>query len=320
MPYFVGYDGGGTKTECVLLEATGHVLSQATVGPSNPLRVGYEKTFAALAEAAARTLAPLELQPGDVSVVGAGLAGAGRADVAAHVRDYLAQHFAQAFVYVTSDLEIALEATAGAGPGVVLIAGTGSAACGRNAGGQTARAGGHGPWVGDEGSAFDIGRQAVAAVALARDLGIAPPRLAERVLRAAGCRDWDELIERIAESPDSVFPAVFPAVVAAAEAKDATARDILECAAQDLASLAQTIVRRLALADQEFPLAKSGGVFGRSMLLDARLDKLLAAAAPRAKITMLAVPPAAGAARLAWRLAGVPSARGATHAPDGTRE
>jgi hypothetical protein len=64
------------------------------------------------------------------------------------------------------------------------------------------------------------------------------------------------------------------------------------------------VIRRLNLQDQEFVLAKSGGVFGRSRLLDAMLDSILSGAAPRAKIGLLETSPAVGAARLAERLAG----------------
>ena len=76
--------------------------------------------------------------------------------------------FPNARVRVTTDLEIAFEAAFGAGEGILLLAGTGSAAFGRDANGRTARAGGRGPWFSDEGSAFDIGRRAFAAVSARR--------------------------------------------------------------------------------------------------------------------------------------------------------
>lgn len=304
MSYYVGFDGGGTKTECVVADASGHAVARAVAGPSNPLRVGFDQAFAALTRAAATALADLSLETRHVRAVCAGLAGAGRPNVARRVMSFLAEAFPSSFTHVTTDLEVTLEAAAGPGPGVVLIAGTGSAAFGRNAAGEVARAGGHGPWIGDEGSAFEIGRRAVVAVARARDVAASVTLLAERIPAALGNLSWDELTERIAGDPDEVFPGIFPVVVEAADAGDKAACEILLDAAVRLSSLALTVIRRLDLVAHEFVLAKSGGVFGRSRLLDGKLDAELASAAPRAKIGPLEISPAIGAARLAARLAG----------------
>jgi N-acetylglucosamine kinase-like BadF-type ATPase len=310
MTYYLGLDGGGTKTDCVVVDSGGRVLAQAAAGPSNPLRVGFEQAFAALAEASRKTLEKARIQAGQLSAAGAGLAGAGQPEVARRMAQFLGEIFPGAFVHAATDLEIALEAAAGPGPGVVLIAGTGSSAFGRNAAGQLARAGGHGPWVGDEGSAFDIGRRAVAAVARTRDLAASPTSLGEMIPAALGIATWEEMIERIARAPDEILPRVFPLVVEAADSGDVAAREILLSSAVQLSWLAATVIRRLSLQQQEFVLAKSGGVFGHSRLLDSQLDLLLAGAAPRAKIQTLAVSPAVGAAQLAKRLAGAQQAGG----------
>ena len=133
---------------------------------------------------------------------------------------YLAHEFPRAVAQVTTDYEIALEAAVGTGPGVVLLAGTGSVAFGRNATGETARAGGYGPWIGDEGSAFEIGRRAVAAVARTRDLDAPVTLLAEMIPAALDCPDWDELLMRIMKNPDEVFPKLLFTVAEAAKAED----------------------------------------------------------------------------------------------------
>ena len=303
MTHALGFDGGGTKTECVLVNESGGVISRSFSGPSNPLRIGFDRAYAALANAAAATLAAAHLKPGDISAICAGLSGAGRPGVAERMDAFFHESFPNSFVHVTTDLETALEAAAGAGVGVVLIAGTGSSACGRNAAGETARAGGYGPWIGDEGSAFEIGRRAVALVGRFRDRGAPVTALTDKVLPAAGCTSWDELIEQVASNPDDVFPRVFPQVVNLAEAGDEVARGLLLDAASELAEMASALIRRLKLQDEEFPFAKSGGVFGHSPLFDAHLDEQIHAVAARARIAMLDVPPAVGAAKLALRLA-----------------
>ena len=305
MSYYLGFDGGGTKTESALIDGHGAVVAHGVGGPSNPLRVGFDQAFVALGTATNNALSAARLEPRQIRGVCAGLAGAGQARVVKRVMAFLVETFPTAFVHVTTDLEVALEAAVGTGPGVVLIAGTGSAAYGRNASGQTARAGGHGPWIGDEGSAFDVGRQGVAAVARARDALAPVTRLAELIPAALECASWEALTERIAQNPDEVFPRVFPVVAEAADAADGPAREILFTAALGLSMLASSVIRKLDLAEEEFVLAKAGGVFGRCQLLDSALNSLIASAARRAKIEPLRVPPAEGAARLAKRLSGL---------------
>ena len=306
MGYSLGFDGGGTKTECVLLDARGAVIGEGRSGPSNPLRSGFDGAFASLREAAMEALAAARIRPVDVTNVCAGIAGAGRRSVVRRVMVFLTQEFPTALTQVATDYEVALESAAGSGPGVVLIAGTGSVAFGRNAAGETARAGGYGPWIGDEGSAFDIGRRAVSAVARTRDTDAPVTMLAEMIPAALDSPDWDDLMLRIMKNPDDVFPKLFPAVAAAADSEDSAAKEILFTSAIGLGNLAMIVIRRLGLKGEEFPLVKCGGVFGHSRMLDTLLDSVLASGALRAKISRLEISPALGAARMAARLSDWP--------------
>jgi len=312
MGYSIGIDGGGTKTDCVVLDSQGAVIGEGRGGPANPLRSGYDAAFRSITEAAAEALKNSHLHTGDVKAVCAGLAGAGQRSVVRRMLVFLTHEFPRAVAQVTTDGEIALETVAGSGPGIVLIAGTGSVAFGRNAAGETARSGGYGPWIGDEGSAFEIGRRAVAAVARTRDLDAPVTLLAEMIPSALACSDWDELMQRISKNPDDVFPKLFPVVAEAANLEDSAAKEILFTAAIGLGNLAMVVVRRLGMKDQEFPLVKCGGVFGRSRMLDGLLDSVLVSGALRAKISHLGISPAIGAARMAARLAESPS-QSATH-------
>ena len=307
MGYYLGLDGGGTKTDCVLLDASGAVAAEGHGGPSNPLRCGYDVAFSSLREAAAQALVAANIDLTAVTGVCAGIAGAGRRNVVRRLMVFLAQEFPTAVGQVTSDYEIALEAAVGAKPGVVLVAGTGSVAFGRNAAGETARAGGYGPWIGDEGSAFEIGRRGVSAVARTRDTDAPTTMLTEMISTALQFQDWDELMLRIMKDPDDVFPKLFPVVAAAANSEDSAAKEILFTSAIGLSNLAMIVIRRLGMKGEQFPLVKCGGVFGRSKMLDSLLDSVLASGALRAKISRLEISPAIGAARMAARLAGSPS-------------
>jgi N-acetylglucosamine kinase-like BadF-type ATPase len=303
MRCYLGFDGGGTKTECVVADREGTFLGHGFGGPSNPLRSGFDATNAALTSAANEALKSAGLHAHDVAGICAGLAGASQRNVVRRVLVFLDREFPRAVAQVTTDYEIALEAAAGAGPGVVLIAGTGSVAFGRNLAGDTARAGGYGPWVGDEGSAFEIGRRAVGAVARTRDNAAPETLLTEMIPAALHCADWDELTQRMMKTPDDVFPALFPVVAEAAEREDGAAKEILFTAAISLANLALIVTRRLSMKEMEFPLVKCGGVFGHSRMLDSLVDSVLTSGALRAKVSQLTVSPAVGAARIAARLA-----------------
>src|SRR2546430_6631479 len=161
MDYVLGFDGGGTKTECVLMDPVGKILARNFSGPSNPWRVGVESATREIEKAADLSLREALVARNAVVALGAGLAGTGKPELKEQMRASLARAFPGTAVSIFTDLEIAL-AAAGEGPVIVLVAGTGSAAIGRNAQGQIWRTGGQGPRFGDDGSAFDIGSRAVA--------------------------------------------------------------------------------------------------------------------------------------------------------------
>jgi N-acetylglucosamine kinase-like BadF-type ATPase len=176
-------------------------------------------------------------------------------------------------------MQVALAAAFGAEPGVVVIAGTGSIAYGRNAQGRTARAGGWGFAISDEGSAHWIGRTAVSRLLRAIDEetdqekateGAAEALTLFRELKSAWkLHSLDEFTRNANSSPD--FAALFPAIVRADEAGDALARRVLTQAGGELAQVAAIVVRRLFsegnASMSTIPLAMAGGVFQHSPLV-----------------------------------------------------
>jgi len=130
--------------------------------------------------------------------------------------------------------------------------------------------------------------------------------MAEMTSRALNCHDWDELLTQITRTPDEIFPKLFPVIVEAAEKGDGAAKEILSQSATKLGRLATALIRRLGMSDAEFALTKCGGVFGRSALLDLQVDAALRAAAPHARISLLEISPAVGAAHMAARLPSSP--------------
>lgn len=295
---FLGFDGGGTKTDCVLLREDGEMAGRGRSGPANPYRIGVDAAVQAMEAAAMQALAEAGGSESAVAALCAGLAGVGDTGRREAVRARLAHVFPSSLVLVMTDLEIALASLA-EGAAIVLVAGTGSAAIGRNAAGQTARAGGHGPWFGDEGSAFDIGRAAIRGALEHRDRTGTDTPLGEQILLQLGEPDWDRLAARAAAAPDEVFPKVFPVVAAAADSGDQATRVILQRAAAGLGDLVRTLAERLALTGQLVSVALTGGTVGRSQVFDTAVRDAVRAALPSAQFAPLPNSPAEAAARLA---------------------
>ncbi|MGB7281297.1 MAG: BadF/BadG/BcrA/BcrD ATPase family protein [Candidatus Acidiferrum sp.] len=302
MRFVLGFDGGGTKTDCVLMDESGKILARTQAGPSNPLRVGFGAAISSIREAARQAIALAKV--GGNSPAGAlcaGLAGAGPAESAEKIRALLTAEFPESKLQVCTDLDLAL-AAAGDGPAIVLLAGTGSFAVGRNAAGQTARAGGYGSQIGDEGSAYDIGRRAVLTAMHEYDRTGTDALLGQRLLRELCCANWPEVQARAQAASDEVFPRLFSVVATLADTNDSTAQGILRAASFDLAALAQNLAERLQLRGTPFFIAKTGGMIGRCRFLETELDELLRISFPQAEIGVLRVSPAEAAARLALQI------------------
>jgi N-acetylglucosamine kinase len=314
MSFVLGFDGGGTKTDCVLMDETGAILARSQSGPSNPLRVGFGAAMGSIREATRLAISQAKLPAeSTAAALCAGLAGAGPPESAEKIRALFAAEFPRTSVRICTDLDLALAAT-GEGPAIVLLAGTGSFAVGRNTAGETARAGGYGSQIGDEGSAYDIGRRAVLTAMHENDRIGVDSGLGQRLLRELGCTSWSEVKTRAQTASDEVFPRLFSVVATLADSIEtssttlavssawSSAQGILRAAAFDLAMLAENLAERLQLRGTPFLLAKTGGMIGRSKYLEEQLDERLRLLFPQSEIGSLRVPPAEAAARLALGL------------------
>jgi N-acetylglucosamine kinase-like BadF-type ATPase len=270
MAYYLGIDGGGTKTRCVLADET-TVLAKAMTGGSNVVRLGETQAREALHTAVRQVCGTANISPDHIRALCIGAAGAARPEIAAQIRSILAELIpdtAPTRIVVVGDTEIALEAAFGAGPGVIAIAGTGSIVYGRDAAGHTARAGGWGFAVSDEGSGHWIGRRAISAILSAHDEGV-ETALTAIVLQAWKLNTLDELVQQANSTPPPDFPRLFPIVLRAVDEADSIARDLLADAGARLAELAAIVIRRLAphpshAALALLPVAMTGSVFRQS--------------------------------------------------------
>jgi N-acetylglucosamine kinase-like BadF-type ATPase len=297
MKCVLGFDGGGTKTECVAMDLAANVVARARGPASNPTRVGFESAAAGVKQVAEATIAAAK-ESVEIAALCAGLAGTARPESHARMKQLLEEQFPGVAIDLRTDLDLPMAAMP-EGPAIVLVVGTGSAAVGRDRAGRQLREGGYGPRGSDEGSAFDIGRAAVAAARKASN--DEESALSRQILRHLGCSNWQEVDARSSGNADEVFPRVFPVVAASADAGNSLAQSLLNSAAMKLAHITSRLAHSLGIASEPFPLAKTGGTIGRSQFFDLALDRALAAMLPRAVLRPLLVDPAETAARLALR-------------------
>jgi len=307
--YYLGIDGGGSKTTC----AVGDELSQlatAVAGPSNITRVGEARARESLHQAIHEACATAKIVPQQVKRACIGAAGAGRAEVGKILRTMVAEVISGE-IEVVGDLQIALEAAFGEGAGVVVIAGTGSVAYGRNQQGKSARAGGWGFAISDEGSAHWIGRTAVTSVLQAIDqeadqrkdsqASAAALSLFRELKAAWRLRSLDEFVLAANSSPD--FAALFPVIVAAADSGDALAQRVLSQAGGELSRLAGIVIRRLFTGQDTASLAvwlsMAGGVFRYSTRVRGFFCDEIRKVYPQVNVNPQVVEPVTGALRMA---------------------
>jgi N-acetylglucosamine kinase-like BadF-type ATPase len=188
---------------------------------------------------------------------------------------------------------------------VIAIAGTGSIAFAMNASGANARAGGWGYLLGDPGSAYEIGRQALAAVALAHDGAGPGTLLSSLLLQALNIHDPAEITQVIYRdaSPKLRIAGVSSTVAAAAASGDKVATGIFEAAGRGLGRMACAAARKLTPPPSQ-TFSGVGGVFESGELLWNPYRERVLAECPQAQVVAPAYPPLVGALILAFRKGG----------------
>jgi glucosamine kinase len=269
----LGIDAGGSGTRAVVLEA-GEVTPEPDGPPMNALlTTGFAEQLLSIIGSVGPTAA------------GIGLPGMHQTGQAQELGQALTRQ-AGCPVHVTGDADTARCGAFAGAPGIVVIAGTGSAALGWD-GERFARAGGHGFLLGDEGSAYWIGREAVRAALRWEDQAGGSELVHQTVTRATGS-GLDVVISEVNAHPADRgrLAGLAPAVTAIVD-HDPEAERIVRCAAEHLAALAESVRRRLG----PLPVAGAGGIF-RAPAIWSRFAELTGATRPLA-------PAAVGAALLA---------------------
>ena len=301
--YFLGVDGGQSSTTAVIGDESGRVLGRGEAGPCNHVEgaAGREKLRAAISESVAAAARAAGLaEPVGFESACFGMSG-GAADKVALIGSLIRTRRLE----VTDDAQVALLGATGGSPGIIVIAGTGSIALGRNAQKRKARAGGWGYVFGDEGGGFDLVRQALRA-ALRQEEGWGPATsLGRRLLEATEASTANELLHWFytREFPRDRIAGYAPLVDLAANEGDEVARGLLDQAAQQLATLAASVRARLFAPGEAVVVAAVGGLFASQSLRER--FRMVVELNPATSVQTPRHDPASGALWGAYLLAGV---------------
>jgi len=298
VPFFLGIDGGGSKTRCLVGDKAS-VLGAGSAAGSNVLRVGEACARNSLSGAIHEACVQAGISPREIARTCAGVAGAADDGVASLVQRLLIEVIGGA-IEVIGDMEIALESAFSDGIGVVVIAGTGSIAYGRNDRGDTARAGGWGRMVSDGGSGHWIGVEAIRQALQAHDRG-QDDDLLVKLMSALEVETVTDLAARVSAQPAPDFASLFPLIQEAAETRNQIAASVLDHAGDELAQLVAAVMGRIFAATAEVPVASHGGVFASSRKVKQKFEHQLGRLCPQAKPVDVAVNPVLGALERARR-------------------
>jgi N-acetylglucosamine kinase-like BadF-type ATPase len=300
---FLGVDGGKSSTTALVGDETGRVLSVGRGGPCNHVEAagGRERLISAITECITAACDGAGVKPAGVRFASAALGfTAGPADKQEIISEIL--HCDR--LTITNDAHIALAGAFAGEAGIVTIAGTGSVSYGKNDAGETALAGGWGYVFGDEAGAFDLTRQALRA-ALRYEEGWGPPTvLRARLLDVTGIGNAYALVRKFysVEFPVSRIAGYAKLLDEAAKEGDSVAREILENAASQLATLTAAVRQRLFGEKEVVRVAHIGGVFHSNLILE-RFRALVKSSGGKTMPPMYG--PAAGALLEAYRTAGL---------------
>ena len=265
-PWFIGIDGGGTRTRAVVLDGEGRELARSQGGaaladPHHP-----QHAAAALASTARAAAAEAGLAL-PCTALWAGIAGAGRETVRSSVEMELERLGVARQVRVGNDADAAFHAAFGEGMGILLVAGTGSVAWGRNQEGREGRVGGWGTLLGDEGSGYAIGLESLRRVARTADGRGVETQLLEAILDHLGLASAEELITWTSQAEKARVAALVPVVLESSRRGDAVAGEILVKAVEELVGHVLTILANLGPWSFPPQVALAGGLLRQGSML-----------------------------------------------------
>ena len=261
MRFYLGIDGGQSSTTALIADETGKVIGRGRGGACNHAAAaeGRAKFLSAVGSCLSEACGQARLDPASLEFAAVCLGFSGGAE---DKKPYARELIRSRLYKITHDAEIALIGATGGEPGIIVIAGTGSIAFGRNATLEIARAGGWGYIFGDEGGAFDLARQALRAALRHEEGWGQATELRALLLQRTGAHTANELMHSLYAKFDRTQVATLADLVTqAAGHGDAAAMEIVQHAADQLAYYVEGAYRRLFPEGTRVPVSPIGGAF-----------------------------------------------------------
>ncbi|MFS0556637.1 N-acetylglucosamine kinase [Brevibacillus sp. 179-C9.3 HS] len=267
--WFIGIDGGGTKTKAAICNEAGQVQAIVVGESSNPLSRRWEDVEETLRQLISAVRVKAGATEEEVAGLFIGLGGADRPQIKDRIQHAFADPWGER-LFIDNDVVAALYAGTWGQPGVVLLAGTGSIACAFSKEGARHRVGGWGYLVGDEGSGFDLGKKAAIAVLREYDGRGEPTVLTRLFLEHYGVGRPDELISLIygGSNPRMELAKTSQLVEQAATLGDQVANGLIAQAVEDLLELADACLKKI---QEPLPVVLAGGLLTASTRLREQL-------------------------------------------------
>ncbi len=256
--YVIGIDGGASRSKGILVDDQDRLMAESASGGLNPLALGWEAFGTNLAQLLGKFRE--EAAKGNIAAVCAGLAGGGNAEVRRRAREEIIALLPQVEVQIITDAQAALWGAFGGGPGLLLIAGTGSICLGMDSSGQTARAGGWGRLLGDEGSGYWIASEAIRLTLRHLDARLEEPQLIAAICTEFTLHSVYDIVPRVYSgdlTPDQI--ARLAKRILPLSQSEAVARDIVHQAGLHLADLVINAAQKLNISEPD--LALWGGLW-----------------------------------------------------------
>jgi len=298
MDYFLGIDGGGTKTKCACINSNLEIIFELEGGPSNPLIVGYENSATSLINLIEKIIKKHKILHCTL-----GISGCGRKENSENLRKTIIKKSKEKKIKlpefnIISDIEIAHEGAFNGSEGTILIIGTGSILFSKNKNGEIFIAGGYGRLIGDEGSGYSIGKKGLQAASKSFDGRIAKTILTDILKKKFSIKNRDELIKSIYNNKLEIQNFA-PDVIEAAEKKDRIAQSILEKESDEIVLLIKSATKFLG---ENFKLCLIGNLISDNNFYSRLIKEKIKKKFKRIKIIKPKYSPEIGAALLAKKL------------------
>ena len=266
MAFYLAIDAGGTKTDFVLADET-RTLARQRTGTIKRLRTDADTALSNLEEGLRGLTEQSGIPMSSITRTCLGTAGETVPMVADWLRETIAERVGGRLLLL-GDVEIALDAAFRGGPGILILAGTGSNVAGRTPSGKLSTTGGWGPMLSDQGSGHAIGLRAIRSIFLAIDEG-RTTALQQAVMDFWNMPSLDLLIEYANRTPAPDVSRLTHLVLSVAQHGDAVAQEVLKAEGESLAYIVRLLILRLQAmqGDASFipQIAFAGSIMERVM-------------------------------------------------------